>query len=156
MWGRHLRAAIVIALGIFFVVGPAQSQVFLLPGRSQEAPWRPMTWHMYHSVGLDNCQGELWAVRDGKRVDYTQKELDAILPRIRGGGNSRWDAGRHVRKYDFVWNTTHNVKDMAKQVCAKEPDPSKAEVHAIARCAPSIPGRWVTVADGSQNLCKEP
>ena len=31
-----------------------------------------MQWHMYHSVGLDNCQGEFWAIRDGKRFDYCQ------------------------------------------------------------------------------------
>lgn len=150
---RHLRAAIVLGLGAFFVIGPAQSQVLLHPGRSQEEPWLPMTWHMYHSVGLENCQGEFWAVRNGQRVDYTRAELEKILPRLRGGGNSRWDAGRHVRTYDVVWNTTHDVNEMGKLICAHEPDPSKAEVHAIARCAPTIPGRWVEIADGSRNLC---
>ena len=155
MWQRHLRAAIVLGLGAFFLIGPAQSQVFMQPGRSAEAPWRPMTWHMYHSVGHDNCQGEFWAIRNGQRVNYTKKELEAALPRIRGGGNnSRWDAGRHVREHDVVWGINYDVRDMAKLVCAHEPDPAKADVRVFARCAPGEPGgKWEEIQDGSTNLC---
>lgn len=154
MLPRWLRALIVVGMGAFFLLGPIHPQVFLGPARSNEAPWRPMQWHMYHSVGLDNCQGEFWAIRDGRRFDFTKRELEKALPRVRGGGNSRWDAGRHVRRFDVVWNNKNDVKEMAKLVCDREPDRANAEVHVYARCAPSYPGgRWQEIQDGSKNLC---
>ena len=87
MWQRHLRAVVVVGLGSYFVLGPIRTQVLMEPESSSKAPWRPMSWHMYHSVGLDNCQGEFWAVRDGQRVDYTRREREKARPRLYGGGN---------------------------------------------------------------------
>lgn len=153
MWRRHLRAAIILGLGGFFLLGPVHTQVFLGPQRSTSAPWRPMAWHMYHSVGLDNCQGSFWAMREGARVDYSKAELEKALPRRRGT-RSRWDAGRQVRERDVVWGNTYELTDLARLVCEREPDRAKADVRAYARCAPGEPGgRWVELSDGTRNLC---
>jgi hypothetical protein len=154
MW-RHLRAAVVVGMGIYFLLGPARTQVLMEPESTSRLPWRAMAWHMYHNVGLENCQGEFWAMRNGQRVEYTRKELEKALPRIYGGGNgSRWDAGRHVRSYDVVWNSNNKVPDMARLLCEREPDRSQADVRAWARCAPGYPGGpWKQMQDGSKNLC---
>lgn len=156
MLPRRLRAAIVLGMGAYFVLGPIWTQVLHRPGRTHQAWWRPMTWQMYHSVGLNNCQGEFWAVRDGQRVNYTQSEIAEALPRLYGGGGkgNRWDPGRQVRAYDVVWNDANDVAAMAKLVCEREPDPAKADVRVYARCAPGEPGgRWRELQDGSKNMC---
>lgn len=148
---RQLRAAIFAGLAAFICLGPAYPQVYLGTPRSSARPWLPMAWAMYHSVGTDLCQADFWAMRDGQRVDLGREELEKRVARQRG--TWKYDVGRKVRERDLVWSGPEELPEIARLICAREPDPKNADVRAFARCSVREPGPWTQIASGDVNLC---
>lgn len=153
----NLRLGIFVVLGAFFLLGPIETQVFLGPARSVKRPYLPMHWHMYHGVGVGFCQAQLYAERDGARVALTKDEVSKAVgrgsPRSRKR-SERFNVGKKARANDLLLPNEGELADVARALCAAEPNQATADVRAQMRCSPPAPsGPWRTVEDGEANLC---
>lgn len=149
----NVRLAIFVTLGAFFVLGPIETEVLLGPARTSKRPWLPMNWHAYQGMGVNYCQAQIRAVRDGALEEYAPADLAKAVGR--GSGRTRRRAerfaiGKKARENDVIFAADTELADTVKVLCSVDHD-----VRAEMRCAPAWPGgKWRQVEDGASNLCE--
>jgi len=146
---RHLRAASVVLVGGWLLLGPAYPHVFMGQPHNENRPLSPMAWRMYNSVGLEMCQARFWSVANG---DITGERLERAVGKRKGRGH--YGIGRKVRANDVLFTTANDLPEIARALCKSEPDRSNADVRGYVRCSPDDPARWEVVTTGDRNLCQ--
>src|SRR3954463_6612484 len=116
----NARFAIFVALGAFFVLGPIETEVLLGPARTSKRPWRPMNWHAYQGMGVNYCQAQIHAVRDGARAEYAPADLGKAVGRAAARTrrrSERFAVGKKAREDDIIFATDTELGDAVKVLC---------------------------------------